>query len=116
MFRFTSPLRAVAPGTRKLLLSMPISSGERRRFAQRALAYFSTGAHYNLNLNLDSTNLEDLDPDEQQTPLNQRELAELFSGRFPANFSGETIRIRTNRQKFDKLRNAFRRTSLEYVC
>ena len=62
---------------------------------------------------LNSTVHADLDTYEEESLLNQRERAELFSGRFPANFSGEAIHIRTSGQESHRLQNAFGSTRLE---
>lgn len=45
--------------------------------------------------------------------LDKDQLAELFAGRFPSNFSGEEICIRTTRYEFDKIFKAFCETSPE---
>lgn len=52
---------------------------------------------------------------DEESPLDQHQLAQLFSGRWPADLSGEEIRIRTSLKEYHQFFDAFSRPSLTYV-
>lgn len=123
MLRFISPLRV--PRTKGCKLFSYCSTA--RGFFFAAAAYHPMGVRGykngpNLNTLRRSSGSPKLpnslkDPDEEATPLDRHQLVELFSGKFPADFSGEVINVPTTQNQYHALVNAFNqaRPESEYV-
>lgn len=113
MLRFISPLRV--PGTKSGRLYSYCFTA--RIFCSGAAAYHPKGAseyknESSLNARCRSFRSPGLpstleDPDEEASSLDRHQLVELFSGTFPADFSGEVIHIPTTRNQYHALVDAF---------
>ncbi|EEP81333.1 predicted protein [Uncinocarpus reesii 1704] len=110
MFRIISCLRA--PMSK---WSLPLLCTGKRTFSE-VVTCRSTSSRAGTNTsssNIMCCRSPTCDDSDELSPLDQGQLAQLFSGRFPADFSGEAIYVRTSRNDFHKLVDAFDRTSDE---